>query len=484
MSRRTSIRRNHEYSFTYTLDQPRRPTSARGPRCEGGFSNSINDRRLPLSRIPNSARLSRLAAVTALVAGSASCSDTLLSAGPTPAQAEARADQLFEGFAARFNSVELAPKYAVARIKLAQSALVPSKIFNDSAVWEAQPSAKERELFVNGFTAPNGHYRLESHPSLGTTQRPGDTRHVITLQQTGPSTFHWDTSVELSIGSITAENISVLISTLLAAPQTRAEAELRQDYRSAVPRATALLSHGFDTLHVTPGPSGTTSVVMTLAFRPDLMKPVYPALAGYLDKYLGPAKYHFAFADHSGAPVFDVLGRDRTMTIRYRLDQGKLTTLAGPPKPWPDTLQLTSDLTLKVKHLTVGFHSLLTDVAIDNEGHDRGYTFVSQHEPKWDLPFVTERLLRSPLRHPFEGDGALFSITVRDSVGAQSALGRHVKLNVQESAIMKFLGLLASHAMGDLDARVEADEDRFIRDLFTSLQADLKAQGSKWKKED
>jgi len=403
----------------------------------------------------------------------------------TPAQAEAHADGLFEAFAARFNSVELAPKYANARIRLAESALIPSKIFEDTAVWEARPSAKERLLFVNGATAPNGHYRLESHPTVNAPQRPGDTRHVISLEQTGQSIYRWNTTVELSVGTITAENVSVLLSTLLAAPQNRTEAELRQDYRTAVPRATAMLSKGFaiDTLRVTPGPAATASVVMTLGFKPDLMKTVYPALAGYLDKYLGPAKYHFAFADRAGVPVFDVVGRDRAMTIRYRLQSGKLTTLSGPPKPWPDTLQLTSDVKLKVKIFNVGFHGLLTDLVLDNEGHERGYTFISQHEPDWDLPFITERFIRSPLRRPFEGEGAVFRMIVRDSGGAQSTLGRHVRLNVQESAIMRFIGGLASHAMGDLDAKVEADEDRFIRDLFLALQADLKAQVPRWRKD-
>jgi hypothetical protein len=438
---------------------------------------------LHLSRIPSSARLCRLAAAVALIAGSASCSDTLLSAGATPAQAETRADELFQGFANRFNSVELAPKYANARIRLAESALVPSKIFKDSAVWEIWPSATERVLLVNGAIAPNGHYHLESRPALVAVQRPGDTRHTISLQQTADSKYRWTTTVDLSVGSITAENFSVLLSTLMTAPQNRPEAELRQDYRTTVPRATALLSRGFamDTLRVTPGPTGTTNVMVTVTFRPDLMKPAYPALAGYLDKYLGPAKYHFAFADRAGAPVFDVVGRDRAMTIRYRLQGGKLTTLSGLPRPWPDTLQLTSDVSLKVKIFTVGFKKMLTDVIIDNEGHERGFSFVSQHEPDWDLPFITERLIRSPLRHPFEGEGALFRVTVHDSAGAQSTLGRHVRLNVQESAIMRFIGSLASHAMGDLDAKVEADEDRFIHDLFTALQADLKAQALHWR---
>jgi hypothetical protein len=216
-------------------------------------------------------------------------------------------------------------------------------------------------------------------------------------------------------------------------------------------------------------------------FHPDLMRPVYPLFAAYLDKYLGPAKYHFALTDRGGAPLFDVVGRERAMTVRYRLQQGKLTSLNGPPKPWPDSLLLTADVLLKVKIFTVGFHGLLTDFVITNTGRDRGWTIIAQHEPKWDLPFVTERLIRSPLRRPFEGPGALFRLAVRDSAGAQTVMARRARLDVQESAIMRFIGSLASHALGDLDTKVEVEEDRFIRDIFSALQADLHPMASRWR---
>ena len=158
---------------------------------------------MPVSHSSAKSWLGCALAGTALLAGTASCSDTLLSIGPTPAAAEARADQLFEAFAARFNAVELAPKYEAARLKLAQSALVPSRIFNDTLVWESRPSSTRRALFVNGSTVGN-HYRLESHPALGPVVHVGDTRHAITLEQTASSVFQWDTNVELSIGTITA----------------------------------------------------------------------------------------------------------------------------------------------------------------------------------------------------------------------------------------------------------------------------------------
>jgi hypothetical protein len=425
----------------------------------------------------------RRSIVTAvLTLGIAACTDSLRSAGPTPVLAEGHADQLFEAFGARWNQVEVSPKYEVARVRLAQSALVPSRIFGDTAVWESRPSAALRILYVSGTTL-DGHYRLEARPSLTSTVRPGDTRHTILLEQLAPAVFRWDTKVDMSVGSISAEEMSNLISALLRGVEGRSERDVRDDYRAAFPRATTAFGHGFsvDTLRVTPGALGTTSVVLVGGFHPELMKPTYPMFAGYLDKYLGPAKYHFALTDRAGVALFDLVGRDRSMTIRYRLQQGKLTSLSGAPRAWPDSLILNADVSLKVKHFTVGFHSLVTDFVISNSGNDRSWAIVAQHEPKWDLPFLTERLIRSPLHRPFEGPGALLHFGVRDSVGMQSVFMRRTRLDVEESTIMRFLGSLASHALGDLDTRVEVEEDRFLHDGFVALQTDLRALAPRWK---
>ena len=479
------IHRNLDYSSTVIVHQPCKPRDTTSPSAARRSTNSFHIIRLHCSSHSTSTRLRSAIAAAALIAGISSCTDTLLAPGPTPALAEARADQLFEALAARFNAVELAPRYEAARLKLAQSALVPSRIFNDTTVWDARPSPTTRFLYVNGTTV-GSHYRLESHAALLPSSRVGDTRHAIALEQIASNTYRWSTNVDLSIGGMSAEGVSILISSLLRSPEGRAEHELRNDYRAAFPRAMAMLGRGFtvDTIRTGPGGAATTSVQLTLSFHPDLMRPAYPALAQYLDKYLGPAKYHFSLADRAGVALLDIVGRDRAVTVRYRLLQGKLTSLSGPPKPWADSLLLSADVSLKVKFFTVGFHSLLTDFIIANSGHDRTWTVVAQHEPKWDLPFVTERLIRSPLRRPFEDVGAMFRIGVRDSVGAQSVLARNARLDVQESAIMRFIGSLASHALGDLDTKVEIEEDRFIRETFTALQADLKALGTeRWRPE-
>jgi hypothetical protein len=411
------------------------------------------------------------------------CSDTLRPLGATPAAAEANANGLFEAFSVRFSPTELSPKYDVVRVKLAQAALVPSRVFGDTSVWGIQTSPSIRTIRIAGGAGPGGKYHLEIEPTLPPATKPGDSRHTVLLEQLSNNEYRWDTDVALGIGSISAEGMSVLISALLKSPEGRVEADLRNNYRAAFPHATAAFGHGFslDSLHVAPGALGTTAVVATVSFHPDLMKPAYPNLAGYVDKYLGPAKYHFLVTDKAGVALFDAVGGNRAFTVRYRLQKGELTSLFGPPRPWSDTLQLTSDVSLKVKIFRVGVHSMLTDFIITNTGHTRAWTIVAQHEPKWDLPFITERLLRTPLRRPFEGAGTMFRLEVHDSAGMQTIFSRRTRLEVQESAIMKFIGSLVSHALGDLDSRVEAEEDRFLHDGFVAMQEDLRAMTPRWK---
>ncbi|MEO7082910.1 MAG: hypothetical protein ABI442_18705 [Gemmatimonadaceae bacterium] len=426
------------------------------------------------------------ASLIAGLAGSlslAACSETLRPLGGTPAAAEANAGELFDALSTRFSPAELSPKYDVVRVRLAQAALVPSRVFGDTSVWGPQPSPSVRVLRIVGGAVASGKYHLEIQPTLSPGTKPGDSRHMIVLEQLSNNEYRWDTDVALAIGGMTAEGMSVLISTLMRAPDGHTEANLRDDYRTAFPRATAAFGRGFslDSLKTMTGALGTTAVTATVSFRPELMKPAYPNFAAYVDKYLGPAKYHFALADRSGAPLLDLVGRDRVITIKYRLQKGELTSLFGPPRAWGDSLLLTSDLSLHVKIFTVGFHGMVTDFVVDNAGHKRAWTVIAQREPKWDLPFITERLIRSPLRRPFEGAGTMFRLEVRDSAGTQSIFSRRTRLEVQESAIMRFIGSLVSHALGDLDSKVEAEEDRFLHDGFVATQEDVRALGARWK---
>ena len=99
-------------------------------------------------------------------------------------------------------------------------------------------------------------------------------------------------------------------------------------------------------------------------------------------------------------------------------------------------------------------------------------------EPEWVLPLITERLLRTPLRRPFQGSGAMFRIGVRDSVGGQTILLRRLHLEVQESAILRFVGRLGATAMGDYQGLAEREQLAWLREFFAGVVADVAAFGS------
>jgi hypothetical protein len=413
----------------------------------------------------------------------AACADTFRGLGPTPAVAESHANELFESIAARFDRVELEPRYEQARLRLAQAALVPSRVFGDSSVWSLMPSGTTRVLLVHGaMDERTSRYRLETRTSLTPLARGGDTRHTLQLRSMEPDVYRWDTNVDMGVGAISAAEVSNLCVALFRAAEGRSTAQVREDYRAAFPRTSAVFGRGFaiDSLRVAPAPGGGTSVSITAGFHAETMSESYPALAKYLEKYLGPAKYHFTLADKDGAPLLDIVGRDRFVTFRYRVAEGRLAPLAGPVKPWSDTLRLTSDIKMKVKVFNVGFHQLVTDFVISNVGHERAISIIAQREPEWDLPLVTERLIRTPLHRPFLGQGSLFQLSVRDTAGGQTVFARRTRFDVQESTIARFLGSLAGRMMSDLDTTVEAEEDRFLRDGFVAMQSDLKAVARAW----
>jgi hypothetical protein len=130
------------------------------------------------------------------------------------------------------------------------------------------------------------------------------------------------------------------------------------------------------------------------------------------------------------------------------------------------------DLSMHVKMFDVGWKNLVADFVIRRTDHSRSWTIVAQSEPNWQLPLITERLLRSPLRRPFQGEGASLEMGVVDSVGTQTLLYRRSRLEVKESPILRFLGALVTRVFDDLDTSVEREEAAYVRDLMVAFQQD------------
>ena len=408
--------------------------------------------------------------------GAGACRQAWRGLGPSGVAVERNADQLFGAMVIRYTQVTRDAKYEFARDQLNRSALVPSRIFDDSAVWTNQPSPVLRALFVQG-TAESGHYMLASRTTVTRPARMGDSRHIITLARLSPNEFVWDTSVDFALGTVSAGEVGALATALLASGERGSDKELRADYAIVAPRAAAVLGVLFsvDSMRSTPFSDGTSNVNLTIGVHADAFKERYPAFGSYLAKYSNPAHYRFSLTDRGGAIWFDVQGADRQIGIHYRTSQGRLVPLYGPARARPDTMELHVDFTTKLKFFTVGVRNLVTEFIITDTPHERAWTFIGRREPEWSLPLITERLIRTPLRRPFSGTGVIFHLGIRDTADAQTLLERRAHTEVQESAIIRFLNSLGSGAMSDLSDRTEREEEQFLREVFTALQLDARA---------
>jgi hypothetical protein len=412
-------------------------------------------------------------AVPLLLAG---CRDGYAGFG-TGAHARASADQLLGALADRHAELGRNPKYEYSRVRIMRGALAPSRVFDDTAVWTGV-SGDVRVLETVGSLV-DGHYTMTSRTGAPTPARPADARHVTTLSKLADGEYRWDTTVDFALGSIRPADVASIISRVLAGGEGGTEPQLRAELAAASPRGSAALGTLFslDSLRPVELGDGTTLMTLEASVHSDNLRRRYPALADYAHKYLDPARFHVVLTDHAGTAYFDASQKDRVIVIRVRTQHGRLVALTGPARPLTDSLQLHVDFNVKVKIFHVGFHNLVMDFVNAAHGDElREWTVTAHREPQWDLPLISARLLRAPLRRPFAGEGSLFRIGVRSGQGgAPTVLLRHSRLPVQESAILNFLNSLSGTAMDDFGGAVQREEYAWLRELFTGLRDDARA---------
>jgi len=69
-------------------------------------------------------------------------------------------------------------------------------------------------------------------------------------------------------------------------------------------------------------------------------------------------------------------------------------------------------------------------------------------------------------------------LAVRDDLGNQAMSVRQVRTAVRESAIMRWLGGLGATAFGDYTGNSEAEENRFLTEVFGALRQDVAAMAA------
>ncbi len=391
----------------------------------------------------------------------------------------AGADEFLGSLAGRYGVVERAPSYASARQRIGQMALIPSRVFDDTDVWSVRPTPAVRILIADG-AVDGARYRLRQVATTPTVERPGDGRHTVVLTRLAAGEYRWDTSVDYAMGRLGARNSAALLGAFLASADARdggaGVGALRADYRATFPRTTAALGTLFsvDTLQALPLRDGSAAVTLAVRMHTDGIRARLPQLAGYLDRYVYQGKWRATFKDGAGIPWITGRAGNGRMTLYFRTARGRFAPQSGAVRAMPDTLLLDLDFSMKVGPFTIGFDRLHGKMARRNSGTEASWEFIAQQEPEWRLPPLAERLIHSPLRRPFQGEGARFLIGFRDE-GSQTLVARHVTLAVQESAVLRFIGRLGATAFGDISEEVEQQEAQFLRGVFMAMRADIAA---------
>lgn len=415
-------------------------------------------------------------ALAALLLALAGCRDSYAGFG-SAARARANAEQVFGALADRHMEPARNPKFEYSRLRIMRGALAPSRVYDDSAAWTGI-SGNVRVLETFGSVI-DGKYVLASRPNPPAPSRPSDGRHVTTLSHLVDKEYRWDTTVDFALGAVQPSDVAAVVTRLIAGGEDRAEQELRSELLAASPRTAAALATVFSLDSVRPVQlaDGTTAMTLGISVHSDRLRARFPALADYVHKYVDPARFRFVLTDRGGTPYLDASQRDRLIMIRVRTKDRRMVPLAGPVRAMPDTVLAHLDFNVKLRIFRVGFHDLVMEFVNASRGeHQRDWTLTAKREPRWDLPLITARLLRAPLRRPFAGEGSLFRMGVRAGEGgAPSVLLRQARLPVQESAILNFLNSLGGTAMDDFGGPVQREETLWMHELFAAMRDDAHA---------
>ncbi|MDE3217414.1 MAG: hypothetical protein KGO03_13480 [Gemmatimonadota bacterium] len=418
-----------------------------------------------------------LAAALVVTAGTTAChaaAPALAGAGPG---GRARVDQAFTALYDRYGNIHHGPRYAYSNDKLTRSALVPSRVFDDSAAWTSFPDSDTRVLELAESVNAHGVTEQEAADSAPFPTVLGEARHRIVLHKLGDHDYSWDTHAEIAMGTIRAADVANGIRTLLTSADGRSIDAIRADFGAASPRTAAVAAQLFslDSLTSVPRPDGSATVRLHFTLHPQGLAAKYPAFARYMQKYVDATDYALDVADRSGAVYFHAEAHRGPVEVVARVRGRDFLPLAQGDRPLPDSLTFSGWFTTKVSFFTVGVKQFTSDLVFGQTDHARSVTLHFHDEPRWDLPFAAAHFLHGPLKRPFEGRGMSYRVAIRDTAGAQTILTRSSHVEVHEGGVIRFIGGLISRVLLEQKGEIQDEEFRYYGAAFLAMRDDLGA---------
>ena len=418
----------------------------------------------------------RSAPLTALVLLlSVACREAVSALGTTPERATTDAATMLNALADRFGMADLSPEVASGRPRLARYSTTPSRLLDDKDLWTSR-GENDRLLEIAG-TRRGGRYTLFHHHAAPAPRIPGDARHIMRLEVLGDDEFRWTALDEIALGPIAAADLDRALTALFLAAEQSAGTASRRAAPSSFPRASASLSRMFviDSLSTTRDLDGATSVALGIGLRPGRAEQSFQALGPYARKYWVPIRWRAIVEDSLHTRWGELTKRDSSIVFRFRVKDGALVPVGELRRMGPMT-RLTVDASVKVGPFRVGVRGLDVRVLRSTSPTQMAIAFSLTEEPEWQFPPLVARLLRSPLRRPFEASGTLLRYGVRTEHASSeptSVVWRDLDITVRESGILRFFGRLGGTALGDFRAGAEKEAERLWDESLRGLAKDV-----------
>lgn len=424
-------------------------------------------------RSPQALRTSAAAPAILLLGLCLSCRPAVSILGSTDRSLAPDAENLLGALAIRFGVASRDPRYESMRARLIPRALTPSRLYTDTTVWSSVDSGV-RTLSV-ARTMVGDRYILAERRAVSRPHVPGNSRSVIQLRRIGDALYQWNLSDEVAIGTLRAGDLYSVFEGAVRGLE-RPSDEIRLDYRTAFPQTTAALGRLFllDSLRTVAIPDGSTAITVVARLTPERLRATAPRLSGYLDTYVRPIRSEFTLTDASGTVWGTARFRSNILTMKLRAHDGMLQPLTGDLAAMPDSLRLRISFFAKVLIFNVGASNLVADVIPVRNSSVRGWSLRFTREPQWHFPLATSRLLRAPLHRLFTDGGATLRCVIDESVGEQTLLAWNARVVVQESAILRWLGVLGARALLDLSPETERERGRFVSEVLRAVAEDTR----------